>query len=81
MNYNNSLCRQGTDIIVLGAETVQRLHLFHWREYLDHIQTETGYDWLSVFKVAIEIYNGYLKGYAKVPDEKDLREKQLRGYL
>lgn len=34
-----------------------------------------------MLKVAIEIYNGYLKGYARVPDEKELRETQLRPYL
>jgi hypothetical protein len=38
-------------------------------------------DWLSLLKVATEIFNGYLKGYGRVPDEKELRESQLRGYM
>ena len=36
---------------------------------------------MSVLKVALEIYNGDLKGYAKVPDEKSVRENQLKGYM
>jgi len=32
------------------------------------------YDWLAVLKVALEIYNGDLKGFAKLADEKELRE-------
>lgn len=39
------------------------------------------HDWLAVLKVALEIYNGDLKGLAKVADEKELREMQMKSYL
>jgi hypothetical protein len=39
------------------------------------------HDWLAVLKVALEIYNGDLKGFAKVADEKELREVQMKSYL
>jgi hypothetical protein len=32
---------------------------------------------LSVLKVALEIYNGDIKGYSNLPDEKEVREKHL----
>jgi hypothetical protein len=31
--------------------------------------------------VALEIYNGDIKGYAQVPDEKEIREEKLKGYM
>ena len=34
-----------------------------------------------MLKIALEIYNGDLKGYAKVPDEKDVREMQMKPYM
>ena len=36
---------------------------------------------MSVLKVALEIYNGDIKGYALVPDEKEVREEKLQGYM
>ena len=32
-------------------------------------------------KLALEIYNGDLKGYANVADEKEVREENLKGYM
>ena len=34
-----------------------------------------------MLKVALEIYNGEAKGYAKVPDEKEIREGILKGFM
>lgn len=34
-----------------------------------------------MLKAALEIYNGELKGFAKVPDEKELRESFLNAYM
>jgi hypothetical protein len=31
--------------------------------------------------LALEIYNGDLKGYANVADEKEVREENLKGYM
>jgi hypothetical protein len=45
------------------------------------VRNNGGYDWLTVLKVALEIYNGNLKGYALVPDEKEVREAILKHYM
>jgi len=58
----------------LGVKCLQRGRLYSWKEYIDHIKSQINFDWLSVLKVALEIFNGDLKGYAKVPDEKEIRE-------
>jgi hypothetical protein len=34
-----------------------------------------------VLKVGLEIYTGDSKGFAKVPDEKDKREKLIKPYM
>ena len=61
----------------MGNKNVVRGRVFSWKEYLDHIKFKENYDWLTVLKVALEIYHGESKGFSKVPDEKDIREKQL----
>lgn len=58
----------------MGSKSVLKGRLYSWKEYIDHIKFQESYDWLTVLKVALEIYNGESKGYAKVPDEKEVRE-------
>jgi hypothetical protein len=65
----------------MGNKTVIKGRLFSWKEYLDHIKFKENYDWLTVLKVSLEIYNGDLKGYAKVPDEKEVRERILKPFM
>lgn len=55
--------------------------LFTWREYLDYLKVKESHDLLTPLKVALEIYNGELKGYAQVPDEKEIREGILKGFM
>ena len=55
--------------------------MFSWNEYVEHIKYEEGYDWLGILKVALDIYNGDLKGYSQVSDDKTVREKELRTYM
>ena len=45
------------------------------------MQFKENNNWLSILKLALEIYNGDLRGYANVPDEKEVREKNLKGYM
>jgi hypothetical protein len=65
----------------MGNKSVLQGHLFSWKEYLDHIKYKESLDWLTVLKVCLEIYSGESKGFAKVPDEKDRRERLLKDYM
>ena len=65
----------------LGRQSLQIGRLFSWKEYIEHIKFEEGYDWLGILKVALDIYNGDLKGYSQVSDEKEVRELEQRGYM
>ena len=48
---------------------------------MEKLKFQDNFDWLTVLKAALEIYNGELKGFAKVPDEKELRESFLNSYM
>ena len=52
-----------------------------WREYIEKLKFSDNYDWLTVLKAALEIYNGELKGFALLPDEKERRETYLKDYM
>lgn len=65
----------------MGNKSVVKARLFSWKEYIEHIKFKESSDNLTVLKVALEIYNGESKGFAKVPDEKEVREQQLKGYM
>jgi len=81
MNFNQSIKKYKNSIIYLGNKNITSSKLFTWKEYIEHIKFKENYDWLTVLKVALEIYNGELKGYAGVPDEKDAREGALQSYM
>lgn len=49
-----------------------------WSEYLKKIRSEDKLSWLTVLRVALSIYNGELKGFADLPDEKCKRETELK---
>jgi hypothetical protein len=81
MNFNQSVRKYKNQIYYMCGKTIVRGRLFSWREYLDHIKFKENYDWLTVLKVALEIYTGETKGYYKVPDEKEKREELLGAFM
>ena len=78
MNFNNVIFRFKRSIIYLGQNQLHKSRLYTWREYLEKLRHTDNYSWLTVLKAALEIYNGDLKGFAKVPDEKEQREQELK---
>ena len=81
MNFNQCVKKQKSHLYFLCGKTLVQGKLFTWKEYLDHIKFKENCDWLTVLKVALEIYTGESKGYAKVPDEKEVREGMLKGFM
>lgn len=79
-SFQQSIVKYNSNIMFLGYNKIWTCSLFSWKEYIEYLKS-SGQDWLTVLKVALEIYNGDLKGYAKVPDEKEIREYVLKGYL
>ena len=81
MNYNQSVKRYKTQLYFMCGKSMLRAKVFSWKEYLDYLKQRENQDWLTVLKVALEIYTGDLKGYAKVPDEKEIREGLLKSLM
>jgi len=81
MNFNQCVKKYKASVFFMCGKNIVKGKLFTWKEYLDHIKFKENYDWLTVLKVALEIYNGDSKGYAKVPDEKEIREGILKGFM
>lgn len=78
-NYTNSIQRHKQNVLFLGTRSLQRARIHAWKEYIETMKEK--HDWLAVLKVALEIYNGDLKGFAKVADEKEIREQQMKPFL
>lgn len=78
-NYTNSVQRHKQNILFLGTRSLQRARIHAWKEYIEAMKEK--HDWLAVLKVALEIYNGDLKGFAKVADEKEIREQQMKTFM
>ena len=54
-------------LITLGRR-ITRAKIFSWKEYINFHRFEKKSDLLSVLKIASEIFNGDLKGFANLPD-------------
>jgi len=80
-NYNCCFQGDANFIVFMCAKTFQSGLLFDWKQYLEHIHSQEAYDWLSVLKVSLEIYNGEQRGYKGIPEDKKKRENLMRPFL
>ena len=81
MNFSQSVKKYRNQIFFLGTKAIIRGKVFTWREYLDHRKFKENADWSTVLKTALEIYNGEVKGFSRVPDEKEIREGLLGSFM
>ena len=81
INFNNTICQYKKNIIFLGTTKIYRARLLSWREYIDKLKFTDNHDWLTVLKVALEIYNGEIKGFALLPDATERRRSFLKDYM
>ena len=79
-NFGNSMYDSGQNLIFLNGDRILRARVFAWNEYLD-LQKNSKKDWINLMKIAIEIYNGEIKGFANLPDLKEMRENLLNVYM
>ena len=68
-------------MFLLGGKSLVRTKVFQWREFLDYIKYKENADMSTVLKSALDIYNGDYKGFAQVPDEKEVRECLLGSFM
>lgn len=80
-NLTQSVKRFKNQIFFMGQRALTRGKVFTWREYLDYVKFKENADWSAVLKTALEIYNGEIKGLARLPDEKEVREGLLGSFM
>ena len=80
-NFNNTICQFKKNIIFIASSKIYRARLLSWREFIDKLKFADNHDWLTVLKVALEIFNGEIKGFALLPDAKERRQSFLKDYM
>lgn len=80
-NFNNTICQYKKNIIFIASSKIYRARLLSWREFIDKLKFADNHDWLTVLKVALEIFNGEIKGFALLPDAKERRQSFLKDYM
>ena len=74
VNFNNTICKHKKNILVIGDSDIYRARLLSWTEFIDKLRFEDNKEWLTILKVAVEIYRGEIRGLALLPDTKERRE-------
>ena len=54
-------------IMILGDMKLLMVRLLSWSEYLNKLRMLDNKDWITVLKVAIDLYNGKIRGFASLP--------------
>jgi hypothetical protein len=67
--------------VFLNGQKVLRARVFSWKEFLEVMRSARNKDWLSILKMAMEMFNGDAKGFACLPDSKEQREEELQEYM
>ena len=70
-NYSNVVHLWQQNVMFLNGQKVLRARVFSWKEFLNIMRSNRNSDWLSILKVAMEIFNGDAKGFAFLPDSKE----------
>ena len=68
-------------LLVLGKSQIHSVTLASWYDYIENIVIRFKTSWITVLKVAVDIYQGKLLGLAKLPRRKDDRRIAMREYL
>ena len=75
------MCQYKKNIIFIGSSKLYRARLLSLREFIDKLKFIDNHDWLTVLKVALEIYNGEIKGFTLLLDYKVRRQNFLKDYM
>jgi hypothetical protein len=79
LNFTQVVQKYRQNIMFLGSKNIQKGTHYSWKEFIDDNRSKQSQ--IGVIKIALDIYNGELKGFAGVPDEKDIREGLLKNYM
>ena len=75
-NFNPTVVQYSNKLLFLRERLITLAKHLPYKAYIKELSDESAAtaSWMTILRVAIDIYNGELKGFGKVPDEKELRE-------
>ena len=68
-------------ILVIGTMEIYQTRMLSWTEYIDKMRYQDNTEWITLLKVAVDIFRGEIKGLALLPDTKERRELALIVYM
>jgi len=77
--YHQTIIRKGHQVLGLTKIGPFEAKLYTWNEFLEEQRGKS--KWINALSVSIEVYQGVLKGFANVPERKDLREETLKANM
>jgi hypothetical protein len=60
-------------IVALSAKNILTSYHLKWIQYLYDFKKQVKGDWIKVFARALDIYQGKVKGYSEVSEDKEIR--------
>jgi hypothetical protein len=78
-SYHQTLAVKGHCAVALTIQVPVIAELYTWQEFLGEQRSKS--EWLNVLRVSMELYLGHLRGFAKVPDQSNLRKEMVKAYL
>ena len=66
VNYNSLIYQHKKVIIAVGRDKIHQARLSSWKEFIEKIRAEK--NWLTVLRVAVDVFQGKVKGLALLPD-------------
>eukprot|EP01022_Parablepharisma_sp_SALTPOND_P016448 TRINITY_DN240_c0_g1_i1.p1 TRINITY_DN240_c0_g1~~TRINITY_DN240_c0_g1_i1.p1 ORF type:complete len:1429 (-),score=152.52 TRINITY_DN240_c0_g1_i1:4268-8554(-) len=77
--YHQTIARKGHQVLGLTKTGPLEAKLYTWNEFLEEQRGKS--QWIHALSVSIEVYSGALKGFANIPERKDLREETLKAFM
>lgn len=68
-------------VVALTTKDVVTSHNINWLEFLNNYKNEVKGDLVKIFAKALAIYQGKIKGYSGVSEDKEFRENILKADL
>ena len=81
INFNNTMCQYRKNILMIGDSEIYQARLLSWTEFIDKLRYEDNKEWITILKVATDIYRGKIPGLALLPDTKKQREIVMKDYM
>lgn len=76
LNYNNTVIKYKRSTFFFCQQAVTKCLVPTHEDFIEKMQ-QSGVNWITVLKIALEIYTGEMKGFSNVREFKDQREAEM----